>query len=1016
MNVSLRINPWFYVVLIPLFLLSRGTAQTQKTVVHDHGMDAYEQVIRCSTMEQDSISRVLHPERGTLGQFEEYMRPYFNAYRRQQLNGQRAPLITIPVVFHILTDGSGAENISGAIVQAQLDQLNLDFRNLSGSVDPVASDIEIEFCLALTDPSDNLMPEAGIHRVTSYGDGPFSSSYLDATVKPGTIWNPDEYLNIWVADLSSGLLGYAQFPDASGLSGMPASGGAANTDGLVVAYGTVGSVANPGSGSPYNLGRTLTHEAGHWFGLRHIWGDGGCGVDDFCGDTPASDAANYGCPNTTSCGSPDMVENYMDYTDDNCMNLFTADQKTRMRTVMSICPRRASLANSSRCDPPVPTIGFGETADIQVVEGTGCSFTDYNIDVTISTAPSADATVTVTGSGTALNTVDYDIILGTLLFSGGATATQQAIVRVYEDGIEEADESITLLLSVSTAGDAQASSSQASRQMVIQDDDVLVVVPDQNLTILSADFESGADGFSSVALSGSDGYYLGTMATASSAFWSTTGNPGTFAVTNDDACNCNKNNDRLFSPWFSLAGSYSSVTLSFDHAFADVLSDESALVQINTGSGWTTLQSLTNTSVSTGSGAYSTPWQTGVTIDLSAYIGQANVRLRFRYSDGGSWAYGLAIDNVLVQATGSVGIQTALNSGQPQQVVFNGNNSVSFFDPASGNLMCTIENQSAWDYGCTTVEIDRDTTSAGGTTSLFLDTDVVNSLLSKTYSVTPVTNNPGGAYNIKLYYTEAEVLAWENATGKSRSDLNIVKVMGAGIPAITPSNFNAYTFEVSPATVSTFGTHVEIEASFTTGFSGFGVGDPDLSVFPLELISFEGQVDNGSVDLFWVTEDEQDIEEFELERSSDGISYERIHRQPSKGVREPHPRNTYRYLDQHPGSGYHYYRLSHINLDGSVEYHPIVSVFVDLPSAPDLTVYPNPVSSQLTVSYVSPVAGSLRWELYNLLGHQLARVASQKLDEGLNEFPIDVETLPEGVYILHLSQSGIRTQQKFIKK
>jgi hypothetical protein len=321
-------------------------------------------IIRCHTMEMDSIRRMNNPSLPSLEEEEIAFQRQIEEYKAQLLADEakgtpKATLLTIPIIFHVITSGSGATNVAQSRIQAQLDQLNIDYRGLAGSLDPLNADVEIEFCLATTDPSGNTLAEPGINRITTYGAGPFSDATVDGTIKPATSWNPNNYFNVWVANLSGGLLGWAQFPSNSGLGGMPANGGAANTDGVVILHTSVGSEANPNpSGAPYNRGRTLTHEAGHWLGLRHIWGDGGCSVDDFCADTPLSDAANFGCPNTNSCTDPspnprDMVENYMDYTDDSCMDIFTEDQKTRMRTVMSVSTRRTTLPNSNACGTAV---------------------------------------------------------------------------------------------------------------------------------------------------------------------------------------------------------------------------------------------------------------------------------------------------------------------------------------------------------------------------------------------------------------------------------------------------------------------------------------------------------------------------------------------------------------------------------------------------------------------------------------------------------------------------------------
>jgi len=153
---------------------------------------------------------------------------------------------------------------------------------------------------------------------------------MEDTIKPASIWNPDQYFNIWVTYISFGrpgflLLGYAQFPSGNPVSGLPFSG-AAETDGVVILYTTCGRVNRAANNS--DQGRTLTHEVGHWLGLRHTWGDGPCGFDDFCQDTPESDSANFGCRvGHISCGSEDMVENYMDYSRGVCKNIFTQCQK-----------------------------------------------------------------------------------------------------------------------------------------------------------------------------------------------------------------------------------------------------------------------------------------------------------------------------------------------------------------------------------------------------------------------------------------------------------------------------------------------------------------------------------------------------------------------------------------------------------------------------------------------------------------------------------------------------------------
>jgi hypothetical protein len=248
-------------------------------------------------------------------------------------------VITIPVVVHVVWN-TAAENISDAQIQSQMDVLNEDFRRLNQDADNVwsqAADTEFEFCLASIDPEGN--PTSGITRTqTSQGSfSAFNDNVKFSSSGGKDAWPASDYLNIWVCDISFGILGYAQFP-----GGNPATDGVVND---YLYFGTIGTAT-----APFDLGRTCTHEVGHYLNLRHIWGDGGCSVDDFVGDTPTSNGANYNCQiGSSSCGSVDMVQNYMDYSDDACMNLFTQGQTGRMRALFEPGGFRASLLTSNAC-------------------------------------------------------------------------------------------------------------------------------------------------------------------------------------------------------------------------------------------------------------------------------------------------------------------------------------------------------------------------------------------------------------------------------------------------------------------------------------------------------------------------------------------------------------------------------------------------------------------------------------------------------------------------------------------
>lgn len=242
------------------------------------------------------------------------------------VNGQ----IEIPVVVNVLYK-TNAENISLSQIQSQIDALNNDFNAQNSDFNQVPSlfsgvkaDVGVTFVL------DAVNRKATSK--TSWGTRDAMKKTKRGGLNPTS---PTTKLNIWVCTIGGGILGYAQFP-----------GGSSSTDGVVIDsryFGTTGTATYP-----FNKGRTATHEIGHWLNLRHIWGDSTCGNDQVA-DTPSHNTANYGCPSyphySTCSGSPvEMTMNYMDYTDDACMYMFSNGQKSRMLATFANGGPRSSFA------------------------------------------------------------------------------------------------------------------------------------------------------------------------------------------------------------------------------------------------------------------------------------------------------------------------------------------------------------------------------------------------------------------------------------------------------------------------------------------------------------------------------------------------------------------------------------------------------------------------------------------------------------------------------------------------
>jgi hypothetical protein len=272
-----------------------------------------------------------------------------------EVNGQaglRAGVIMIPVVVHVVYN-TADQNVSDAQINSQIAVLNEDYRRLNADASQtptdfqsVAADARIEFQLAVRDPNCN--PTTGITRTsTSVAVFTDDDKVKHASTGGHDAWPRDRYLNLWVCRLAvdpvtGQLLGYAQFP-----------GLAANTDGVVIHYAAFGNTGT--LLAHFDKGRTATHEIGHWLNLKHIWGDATCG-DDLVSDTPVHNTYNTGCPTqphySTCAGTPrEMTMNYMDYTYDTCMNIFTAGQSLRMDACL-YGPRAPIVASDALIPPP----------------------------------------------------------------------------------------------------------------------------------------------------------------------------------------------------------------------------------------------------------------------------------------------------------------------------------------------------------------------------------------------------------------------------------------------------------------------------------------------------------------------------------------------------------------------------------------------------------------------------------------------------------------------------------------
>jgi hypothetical protein len=275
-----------------------------------------------------------------VSEIEAFIQQQKSANRLMGAQKGHLPLITIPVVIHILYNND-EQNVPDAFITNQLQTMNSCFRHQNADsvntpvrFQPLAADCDIEFKLAISDPQGR--PTTGVVRKYTNNKKWYGDDQMKYSSKGGDdAWDSHQYLNIWVCNISY-VLGYATFP-----------GGPADIDGVVLHYNV------------FKWNKTSVHETGHWLGLKHIWGDADCG-DDLVGDTPKQSSYSSDCPTgiRLSCGNTttgDMYMNYMDLSSDACINMFTEGQKERMRIVFEEGGARHSILSSRGLLPPTNT-------------------------------------------------------------------------------------------------------------------------------------------------------------------------------------------------------------------------------------------------------------------------------------------------------------------------------------------------------------------------------------------------------------------------------------------------------------------------------------------------------------------------------------------------------------------------------------------------------------------------------------------------------------------------------------
>lgn len=800
--------------------------------------------VRCGTPENEAHLHNAFPERETEAQFEQWIAAKISQIKADRAAGRNIQTVyNIPVVVHVIHNGDAigvGENISDAQVFSQIAVLNQDYRRIvstpgGANTTGLAVDCEINFCMAQTSPTGTLtngIDRLNINPTTNSvaNSGPFGGGAdwetrnAVETMKTTTQWNPANYFNFWVIrtggnSLASGglsdLLGYAQFPTYTGIPGL--TGGAANTDGVVCGFNYFGtSTLNDGSfklSAPYDKGRTMTHEVGHYLGLRHIWGDNStCPTTnsntdkDYCADTPAAAAENYSCTAiVNSCPSTpgnDMVQNYMDYTDDTCMDTFTQNQKDRMVAVMSNAIRRNTLNSSTACQTPTPIIRFQDPTG-SINEGTDCNYTDYTYPVTLGKAATAAATVTFNvESGTATQNLDYQIVNPTATFALGTTTTQYLTLRVFNDGLVEGNETVTINITLNAnGGDATLNTAASSIVLTIVDNDTAPVAIQQN-PVFTRTFDPYVASEIAVTDLDGDSYNWGVGSSATGSTAASIGFTSNFAYSRswDSTASptaLTPNNMLTFTTPITIPAGTNTLTYGIGTTQGGTLYYlEHYAVYLTTSNDANVISAATpvlEETLSVGAA------RTNKSINVSSFAGQT-VYLSFRHFNTIDMNW-IMLDDVVISNTIPASIQTAVNTVTAYTCVTPGSGVTYAKDATTSKIMLSLNNNNNMNYGCTNVSVSRDQATAGAAAINYgSNTSNTAKVMAKTFTVTTGTNQPTGNATFTFYFTEAEIAGWEAATGNTR---NMLKVFKNGASTAMTTTLGAFG-TAGPTLTSTF--------------------------------------------------------------------------------------------------------------------------------------------------------------------------------------------------------------------
>ncbi|MES2762398.1 MAG: M43 family zinc metalloprotease [Bacteroidota bacterium] len=724
-------------------------------------------------------------------------------------------IVTIPVVVHVVYQNA-TENISNAQAISQVQVLNDDFAKLNADAikvtqptfSTVASGAQIRFCLAQRDPLGNATTGV-VHYSTTVSTFNTNDNVKNSATGGATAWDVTKYVNIWVCDLGASLLGYGEFP----------TGSLSNTWGLVLNYRYTGSGGS--AQSPFNLGRTGTHEFGHCFNLFHIWGDdgGACSGSDQCTDTPNQASEHYGpfaqgSIQTDACSpsSPGtMWMNYMDYTDDNSMYMFTAGQCARMEAVVNNPPWNV-LATSLGCTP-VSALDAGILSVIAPVNGSSSCNNSVMPKITLNNTGSTTLT-----SATILYRMDA-MATQTLSWAGSlASGTSTILTLNNYAGLSNAAHTFSATVTSPNGGtDANATNNSMTSTFTVVTAPAGAALP----------FTERFDGVTFPPT----GWVETNTNVADAAYnWTRLANTTGIPVAPTTTACAKMDNfaggiditgqlDALRTPALNLAGTNSTLRVVFDRShrrYSTTVSDSlNIYISTDCGGSWTKLWTRGGSQLATVATVLTSAFTPTAnnqwardSVNLGAYAGQPSVYLKFESRS----AYGnnLFLDNINVKYTAAsappvASFSTAATRCVGSSIIFtdgstNSPTSWTWSFPGSTTPTSTLQNPSVTYTAAGTYTITHTAANSSGTSTAVSSTITVSA--NPTVAATSATVCSGTAAGISA--SGATTYSWN--TGATTASISV-----------TPTITTTYTVTGTNAAgcVNTKTTTVNVNAAPT---------------------------------------------------------------------------------------------------------------------------------------------------------------------------------------------------------